>query len=176
MSEGGSACKKLKVEDDQPHMLVAQLVMLHGIRCGNNMLVFSRSLNKAFLEWSKRCVYEPVFLVVSIASTRIDECIHKAWLRCRVPRLEVLSARPKQWFHVMHVTDEKIPLDHIKEYAVSACTSNIDSVYVQATFVYNGVLDNDLTEKSIFLNRSVKTDHSRHTEEDFRFVVLMKWE
>jgi len=176
MSEQGSVTKKARIEDDQPHILVAQLVMLYGIRCLKNMVYFSRCLNKAFLEWSKQRVYEPAFSVLSVASARTNECTHRAWLRGVVPRLELLSARPKDWFHVLHVTADNIPLYRIHDYSVSTCTSNVCLVYCQATFIRDKILYHDLMEKLPLLNRSIKIDHSRHTDDTFHFVVLMKWE
>jgi hypothetical protein len=153
--------------------LIAKLITIHGFSCVEDIKMFSRCLNKSFLKWSQENVLEPSICIASRATFSAPDCFHNCWIGGEVIRLNILQKRPHKWMHIHHTKCNKIySLDPI-QIAATTCVGNPISVYSQVSYICTHFLDTSI-QKDIN-NHFVYVDHSRHTEEEYDFIAVMKW-
>lgn len=167
--------KKRRVKDKKVinTRLVAQLVARYGFNCLLDIVVFSRSLDKAFKEWGENTLYCKTTMVASRSSSDIRDCMHHVAFGSPVLNLNILKLSPKKWMHAYHVTVERRIPEHPKQLATTTITKdNPLECYSQVAHVWDGQLVTTI-EKELD-GRKYYVDHSRHTDEKYHFIVFMK--
>lgn len=166
--------KKRRVEEKILNTrLIVQLVAQYGFCCLIDIVMFSKSLDKAFKEWGENTLYCKSTMVVSRCGSDIQDCMHRVAFGSPVLNLNLLKLVPKKWMHVYHVTFQRRILEHPKQIATTTIvTTNPLECYSQVCYVWDGQLVTTI-EKELD-GRKYYVDHSRHTDEKYHFIVFMK--
>lgn len=110
MKRGFEEEKVVVVIDAVEHLntrLVAQLVAQYGFHCLLDIVTFSRSLDKKFLEWACRHLWCKSAAVASRSCYYEPDCYHRASFGAFVLNLNVLQLLPRRWMHAYHMKFKK---------------------------------------------------------------------
>jgi hypothetical protein len=165
--------------EEAPRRLEAQLVAKYGFSCVNDMLMFSVALDKTFKNWCNNHVVLRGVLVWNKASLQKDDCRHFALRGTRSIRPEIIQLHRHRWVHVYHIlAGRDCPLQEIHQLASTFCIAQPDDIPVaihsQVSYIEDGHLDNVVRKTPD--GHFIRVDHSRHTPEQYEFLVNMRWE
>jgi hypothetical protein len=153
--------------------LVAQLVAQYGFCCLMDIEVFSKSLDKEFENWGRKMLYSKSTCVVSRSYTNPGYCFHRVAFGALVLKPEILKLLPKKWMHIYHVKVGRFTLEHPIQLASTTVTEENPLIcYSQVAYIWDGNLLDSISRE--LDGRKYYVDHSRHTDEQYHFVVVMK--
>jgi hypothetical protein len=153
--------------------LQAKLVCMYGFVCPLNAHRFAQTMGRDFYEWAKQNVLQKTAVVHSIAAVHVQDCSHFATFGAQGWRPAMLEKRPHTWFHLIHVHMKKdVPLVQLNQVASTVIVN--DWPLAQVAFIDNKML---VTDTGTTIGKHVvKVDHSLHTDEEYHFVVKIKWQ
>lgn len=153
--------------------LVAQLVAQYGFCCLRDIVLFSKSLDKEFKRWGEKTLYSKSACIMNRSYTNPDYCFHRATFGVLVLKQEILKLLPKKWMHAYHARFKRPTLEHPIQLASTTITQENPLVcYVQVAYVGDEELLSSIEKTPD--GRKYYVDHSRHTDEQYHFVVVMK--
>ena len=174
--------KKAKSETPPPaiadDLQIPKLVALYGFRCVNDMRVFGKSLNRAFLEWARTYLFVKGSFVWSCASRRMDNCFHRSFIFVEVLRLDILERRPCKWFHAYHATwtidPQEWHLPDMMHLAATTTSSHPFEIHSTVLLLGLGAKPVDEVQNVEGMRHPIRVKHD-HTPDRFCFYVEMKW-
>lgn len=114
-------------------------------------------------------------MIASKSSSDIRDCMHHVSFGAPVLNISILKLLPKKWMHAYHVHFTRRILEHPKQIATTTITKdNPLECYSQVVYIWDGQLVTTI-EKELD-GRKYYVDHSRHTDEKYHFIVVMKSE
>lgn len=154
-------------------LALARLVCGHGFTCIMDAECMAKSLGTKFYDWFLTNIAFNTTAVGSVGAERAMDCTHYVTIGVSTWRTEILERRPNRWYHLLHIPmDRRAPLLDLRHVAVTMLHD--DEPIAQALLIFDGKLITGVCKNDI-TGRLTRVDHSQHTEDQFRFLVEVKW-
>lgn len=157
---------------------VAKLVCIYGFCCVNNMRLLSKCLNRAFLEWARKYVFDRGAVTWSSASSVERECFHRSFIGVDLLRWEIVELRPQKWFHLYHASwnydDADWQISSILQLAATSITSNPFALHSIAALLKKDGLAVEEVQTVQGFPHPIWVKHNHQTGH-LEFHICMKW-
>jgi UV DNA damage repair endonuclease len=154
--------------------LVAKLVAQYGFACVLDMLAFSKSLDSSFKKWAENVLFSRAATIVTNSGQSKEPRYHRVSFGARVVNLNILKLLPKKWIHAYHIIFSRTSsvLHPLQTASTIITEAKPLECYSQVCYIFGRQLVTTIEKTSD--GRKFYVDHSRHTTDEYRFVVIMK--